>query len=88
MHAPEPWPNSTWRLQQAAELTDVPILIDVVLDEKDIPSVIRHTIGRTAPEAVRADYRTAAATHCVSWAATAPRSTRIVQVICAILIIH
>ena len=43
-------------LRQAAELTDVPILIDVVLDEKDIPSVIRHTIGRTAPEAVQANF--------------------------------
>ncbi|WP_128958464.1 thiamine pyrophosphate-binding protein [Bradyrhizobium guangzhouense] len=43
-------------LRLAAELTDVPILIDVMLDERDIPSVIRHTIGRTAPEAVQANF--------------------------------
>ncbi|SDT08380.1 alpha-keto acid decarboxylase family protein [Bradyrhizobium canariense] len=43
-------------LRQAAELTDSPILIDVMLNEKDIPSVIRHTIGRTAPEVVQANF--------------------------------
>ncbi|MBC9877321.1 alpha-keto acid decarboxylase family protein [Bradyrhizobium sp. INPA01-394B] len=43
-------------LRQAAVLTDVPILIDVMLDEKDIPTALRHTIGRTAPEAVQANF--------------------------------
>ncbi|UFZ08019.1 thiamine pyrophosphate-dependent enzyme [Bradyrhizobium ontarionense] len=42
-------------LRQAAELTASPILIDVVLDERDIPSVIRHTAGRAAPGAVQAN---------------------------------
>jgi indolepyruvate decarboxylase len=45
-------------LRQADELTDGPILIDVMLDERDIPSVIRHTIGRTAPQAVQANFET------------------------------
>jgi indolepyruvate decarboxylase len=43
-------------LRQAAELTDAPILIDVMLDERDIPSVIRHAIGRTVPQAVQANF--------------------------------
>lgn len=43
-------------LRQAVELTDAPILIDVMLDERDIPSVLRHSIGRTAPEAVQANF--------------------------------
>lgn len=43
-------------LRQAAELAASPILIDVVLDEKDIPSVIRHTTGRAAPGTVQANF--------------------------------
>lgn len=43
-------------LREAAELADGPILIDVVLDEKDIPAVIRRAIGRTAPETVQANF--------------------------------
>jgi indolepyruvate decarboxylase len=43
-------------LGQAAEVVDRPILIDVVLDPKDIPAVVRGAIGRGTPEAVHADF--------------------------------
>lgn len=43
-------------LRKATEFADGPILIDVVLDEKDIPAVIRQAIGRTAPEAIQANF--------------------------------
>lgn len=43
-------------LQAAAGLTDVPILIDVVLDEKDLPKAVRQALGRTAPEDVLANF--------------------------------
>jgi indolepyruvate decarboxylase len=43
-------------LRKATELADGPILIDVVLDERDLPAVIRQAIGRTAPKAVQADF--------------------------------
>src|SRR5262249_46475547 len=43
-------------LRSAAEIADRPILIDVVLDQKDIPDVVRQAIGHSAPEAVRADF--------------------------------
>lgn len=43
-------------LRKAAEITDGPMLIDVVLDPRDIPTVVRNAIGRSVPEAVRADF--------------------------------
>src|SRR5262249_10895431 len=43
-------------LRRAAEIVDGPMLIDVVLDPRDLPAVVRKAIGHTAPEAVRADF--------------------------------
>ncbi len=43
-------------LRIAAEIVDGPILIDVVLDRRDIPAVVRKAIGPHVPEAVRADF--------------------------------
>jgi indolepyruvate decarboxylase len=43
-------------LRDAAEHSDATILIDVVLDEKDIPAVVREAIGRTAPKAIQANF--------------------------------
>lgn len=45
-------------LKKAAMIGEGPLLIDVMLDEKDIPSVVRHAIGRTAPEKVQANFET------------------------------
>lgn len=43
-------------LRKAAGIVDGPMLIDIVLDPKDLPAVVRGAIGRSAPEAVQADF--------------------------------
>jgi indolepyruvate decarboxylase len=45
-------------LAQAAAHPDETLLIDVVLDEKDLPAVIRQAIGNTAPQPVQANFET------------------------------
>jgi len=45
-------------LRLAADISDEPMLIDVVLDAKDVPAVVRDAIGHTPPDVAQANLET------------------------------